>query len=238
MDANAHERYEDELAAYMLGSLEAAEASAFEQHLATCERCQARERWLRASVEVLPSSVEQIEPPPELRKRIMEAVRQEAGETMEAGRPRRSARKERGIGAWVESLSLRPGLALAGVLLVLAAGIGGYAIGNNESGTTTIAASGTAAAPQTTGSLVRNGDVGVLRVSNLPQRAGRVYEVWLVKGGGGKPLPSALFQVSSDGSGSAGIPNGLDDATQMMVTSEPGGGSRQPTTQPLLSAKI
>jgi hypothetical protein len=63
-----------------------------------------------------------------------------------------------------------------------------------------------------------------------------VYEVWLVKAG--KPIPSALFQVSRDGKGSAGIPDGLDDATQVMVTSEPGGGSSQPTTQPLLSAKI
>jgi anti-sigma-K factor RskA len=236
MEANAHERYEDELAAYMLGSLEAAETAAFEQHLAACQRCQARERWLRASVDVLPSSVEQVEPPPELRKRLMEAIRQEAGETREEGRPIRSARGARGLGRWLGSLPLRPGMALAGVVLVLAAGIGGYAIGNNDSGTTTIAASGTAAAPQTTGTLVRTGDVGVLRVSNLPQRRGRVYEVWLVKGG--KPLPSALFQVSSDGTGSAGIPDGLDDATQVMVTSEPGGGSSQPTTQPVLSARI
>ena len=56
MNSNAHERYEDELAAYMLGSLEAGETAAFEEHLASCRRCQQRERWLRASVDVLPSS--------------------------------------------------------------------------------------------------------------------------------------------------------------------------------------
>ena len=76
----------------------------------------------------------------------------------------------------------------------------------------------------------------MLRVANLPQRRGRVYEVWLVQDG--KPLPSTLFQVHTDGTGAAGIPDGLDDSTQVMVTSEPPGGSPQPTTQPLLSARI
>jgi anti-sigma-K factor RskA len=236
VDPNGHDRYEDELAAYMLGSLESGEEAAFEEHLASCQRCQARERWLRASVDVLPSSVEQIEPPPALRDRLMDTVRAEAGVSQDAARPRPSARPARGLRAWLGSLTLRPAGALAGVAIVLVAGIAGYAIGNDESGTTRIPASGTAAAPQTTGTLVRDGDIGVLRVSNLPQRPNRVYEVWLVQNG--KPLPSTLFQVGKDGTGAAGIPDGLDDSTQVMVTSEPAGGSRQPTTQPLLTARI
>jgi anti-sigma-K factor RskA len=83
---------------------------------------------------------------------------------------------------------------------------------------------------------VRTGDRGVLRVSGLSQRSGRIYEVWLVKNR--KPVPSALFQVGRDGTGSAGIPTGLDEATQVMVTSEPAGGSAAPTTKPLLSAQV
>jgi anti-sigma-K factor RskA len=239
MEPDAHERYENELAAYMLGALEVAEAAAFEQHLASCEHCRGRERWLRASVDVLPSSVEQVEPPPALRERLMETVRQEAGVPHEAARPHPAGRTPgRGLRAWLGSLSLRPATALAGVVLLLAAAAGGYAIGESGggSGTTRITAVGTAAAPQTTGTIVRSGDSGVLRVANLPQRRGRIYEVWLVKGG--KPLPSALFQVGRDGTGSAGIPDGLDEATQVMVTSEPAGGSDQPTTQPLLSAPV
>jgi anti-sigma-K factor RskA len=237
MQTNGHERYEDELAAYMLGSLDAAEAATFEQHLASCEHCQARERWLRASVEVLPSSVEQMEPPPALRERLMEIVREEGQAPQDVTRTRPPARRARGLRAWLGSLSLRPAAGLAGVAILLAAGIGGYAIGKDDSsGTSKIAATGTSVAPQTTGTLVRSGDVGVLRVSNLPQRRDRVYEVWLVKKG--KPIPSTLFQVGKDGTGAAGIPDGLDDSTQVMVTSEPLGGSSQPTTQPLLSARI
>jgi hypothetical protein len=167
----------------------------------------------------------------------MEVVREEAEAPREATHRRPAVPPARGRRAWLGSLSLRPAAALAGVAILLAAGIAGYAIGKDDSsGTTQIAATGTAAAPQTTGTLLRSGDVGVLRVSNLPQRRDRVYEVWLVKNG--KPLPSTLFQVGKSGSGAAGIPSGLDDSTQVMVTSEPLGGSTQPTTQPVLSARI
>jgi anti-sigma-K factor RskA len=239
MNENGHERYEDELAAYMLGSLEPEEAASFEDHLIRCERCQARERWLRTSVEILPSSVEQVEPPPALRERLMETVRLEAGVTQEAAPARGAERRSRaGLRAWLGSLSLRPATALAGVVVLLAAGVAGYAIGREGGGpnTTTISVTGTPTAPQTAGTLVRTGDRGVLRVSNLPQRPGRVYEVWLLQDK--RPVPAALFQVGKDGTGSAGIPAGLDRSTQVMISSEPGGGSSQPTTQPVLSAMI
>src|ERR671934_1579542 len=123
MASNGHARYEDELAAYMLGALEAGEVADFESHLAECGRCQARERWLRTSLDVLPSSVEQLEPPPALRERLMETVRSEAP----GPEPRvRRAPRRRGLGAWLGSLSMRPAAAIAGVVLVLAAGIAGY----------------------------------------------------------------------------------------------------------------
>jgi anti-sigma factor RsiW len=238
MDANGHERYEDELAAYLLGALEPSEVSAFEAHLADCGRCQARERWLRTSLDVLPSSVERIEPPRALRERLMETVRAEAGVGDEAPRRRATASSARGLRAWLGSLSLRPAAAIAAVVLLLAAGAIGYAIGEEGSNTETIAVRGTRAAPLASGTLVRDGDRAVLQVSNLPQRRGRVYEVWIVKEGQNSPTPSTLFQVGKNGGGSAGVPYGLNDAEQVLVSSEPAGGSNQPTTDPVLSATI
>jgi anti-sigma-K factor RskA len=242
MDANGHEHYEDELAAYMLGSLDPDEASAFEAHLAGCGRCQARERWLRTSLDVLPSSVEQLEPPPALRERLMETVRSEAGIAEEAPRRESATRRRRGrLPAWLGSLSLRPATALAAVVLLLAAGVTGYAIrGGGASGPSTeqIAIRGTAAAPLARGTLVRDGDRAVLQVSNLPQKRGRVYEVWIVKRGQSVPIPATLFQVGRNGGGSAGVPYGLDTAKQVLISSEPAGGSTQPTTEPVLSATI
>jgi hypothetical protein len=99
-----------------------------------------------------------------------------------------------------------------------------------------VTAQGTGGVPGARATIVRSGDRGIVRVSHLPQRPGRVYEVWLVKGG--KPVPSALFQVGRDGAGSAGIPAGLDEATRLMVTSEPSTGSLQPTTEPILSIPV
>jgi hypothetical protein len=44
--------------------------------------------------------------------------------------------------------------------------------------------------------------------------------------------------VRKDGSGAAAIPAGLEDVQVVMVSDEPEGGSRRPTTQPLLRAKL
>jgi anti-sigma-K factor RskA len=234
MEADAHQRYDDELAAYMLGALEGEEEATFESHLASCGRCQAQERWLRASVDVLPSSVEQIEPPPELRERLMETVRAEAGTPREPAAE--ASRRRRGLRDWLGSLSLRPATALAAVVLLLVAGALGYALGegggSGGSSTQTIAAKGAGAS----GTVIRTGDTGVMQVSNLPQRPGRVYQIWLLQDG--KPVPSTLFQVHRDGTGAAAIPHGLDRSTQVMVTSEPATGSDEPTTKPILSAPV
>ena len=114
-----HLPYEDDLAAYLLDALPGDEARAFERHLNGCARCQERARWLQGSVEVLPAAVEQLEPPPGLRARLMETVHAEA-----APAPRRRAK-------WRERLFAipRPALALAGVVLAAVA-IGAYALGS------------------------------------------------------------------------------------------------------------
>jgi hypothetical protein len=84
---------------------------------------------------------------------------------------------------------------------------------------------------------VKTEETAVLSVEGLghPGR-GRVYQVWLLREGASKPEPSVLFSVNRDGRGAAGIPGDLDDVRQVMVSSEPDGGSRQPSRQPVLSA--
>ena len=103
MSGNEHERWSEDVAAYMLGALEPEEAADFERHAEDCERCRSEMRWLTAAVEVLPEAVERQEPPPELRERLLAEVgadgagggRSPAGE--DGGAPRSA-------GAWLSGL--------------------------------------------------------------------------------------------------------------------------------------
>lgn len=236
MSDAGHTRWEDDLAAYLLDALSADESRAVERHLEDCARCRERARWLRPSVEMLPTSVEQLEPPPELRERLMRTVRAEAAAPAAAAPRDAQVRAGRG---WLDMLRAvpRPALAL-GVALIALAAVAGYGIGTGGDGTTTstVSAQVDPALSGATATLERDGDSGILRVSGLPQRPGRIYEVWLAQGGDVRP--AGLFQVDRSGRGAAAIAAGLDRAERVMVSLEPARGSAQPTTEPVVVADI
>jgi hypothetical protein len=68
--------------------------------------------------------------------------------------------------------------------------------------------------------------------------SGRVYQIWLKRPGKAPEPTSALFTPRRDGTATATVPGDLGGVSQMLVTDEPRGGSRQPTTSPLLSASM
>jgi anti-sigma factor RsiW len=228
-----HHPYEEELAAYLLGALGDDEIARFEDHLDGCARCQADARWLRGAADLLPATVDQIDPPAELRERLLDTVRREADGDRRA-RERAGARPSR-LG-----FLLRPATALAAILLALVAGVAGYAIrGEEKVETTTVAAQATPAQPGAKASVVRSGDAAVLRVQSLkPPRSGHVYEVWIVREGRTTPEPNALFDVRSDGTGAAAVAGGVKGVSQILVSMEPAGGSDAPTTKPVLQANL
>jgi anti-sigma factor RsiW len=238
MTPDEHRRHQEDLAAYILDALSPDETRAFEQHLAACPACQAEERWLRGAIELLPSSVEQFEPPPTLREELMETVRAESAR--ELPRPRR----RRGLSLPSRSTSgfrapLRPVSAALAAVALLGAGVLGYVLGD-EGGvsTRTVAARSLEPRVSALASVVESGDAALLRIDRLPPlKRGRVYEVWLDRGKRGIQ-PSSLFVVRRDGRGSAAIPDGLDGVRAVMVTQEPEGGSAQPSSMPLLRAAL
>ena len=222
-EAPEHGRWDDELAAYALGALEPAEVDAMKRHLEDCERCRERLGWLEPAVDVLPASVPQLEPPRELRKRLVDTVRGEAA----AKAPRR--RRPRWLAA------PRPAVAL-GTMAAVAAGVAGYALHEGEE-TSTVPVEGATQARRASGELDRAGDSGTLRVTDMPRLHGRdVYEVWLLEGH--VPQSSGVFVLDRDRSADVAIPSGLDEASQVMVTQEPPGGSRRPTTEPVVRATL
>jgi hypothetical protein len=172
----------------------------------------------------------------------MEVVRREAAEATVAA-PAAAPAPERSRSNWWDSLSgvlLRPATAMA-VLIVLVAGIGaGYLLRGNDEvspGSTLVKAQPANGANPVSATLERSGDSATLHVNAMPPLADdEVYEVWVQRAG--VMEPRSIFVLSSDGTAEAAVPGPLDDADAVYVTREPRGGSRQPTTDPLLSAPL
>jgi anti-sigma-K factor RskA len=226
MSENGHERHSDEIAAFLLGALEPGEAAELERHLAGCNECRTELEWLRPAVQLLPESVERVEPPGELRGRLMEQVRSEAESAPAPSRARR-----RRIGGW----SLRPVAGLAALILVVAA-VAAYAIGGDSGGdnTTTVV---TGHSPAVIAEVVRDGGSGTLHLTNLHQLPpDKVLQAWVQRG---KQVVSAktLFVPNQDGTASATIDD-MEGVNTVMVTAEPRGGSTQPTSAPIVSVAI
>jgi hypothetical protein len=193
---------------------------------------------------MLPTAVEQLEPPPELRERLMRTVRAEAAAAPEAepaatpaAPPHRGTRPQARPG-WLGRLFAlpRPAIALGAIALAVGAGVLGYALGSGDEASRPTTIRAQVAPPGARVTLERDGDSGILRVSGLPQRANRIYEVWLARGE--QVRPAGLFQVDRRGQGAAAIPTGLDGADRVMVTLEPPGGSARPTSDPLVITEI
>jgi anti-sigma-K factor RskA len=235
MSMTEHMPWEDDRAAYLLGALDERELAEFESHLAGCDRCRAELRWLQPAVDVLPASVEQLEPPAELRDRILGAIEADAGPA-----PQRDRRPSRP--SFWSRLSSRPALAGVATVVALAVGIaGGYALNgdsdSSQSVATTIPVEPTAPAIRAAANIVHHDDTYTLDVSHMPDlRPGDVYQVWMRNG---KELqPSILFVPSRDGTAKVVLPEQTGAADEMLVTREPSGGSQEPTSAPLVSATL
>ena len=132
----------------------------------------------------------------------------------------------------------RPALALGLAVLLLVVGAGAGLLGREalDGGTQTVTArvSGSSGARA---SLEVDDGRGRLVATDLPAPpAGRVYQVWLDKGGDSPEPTDALFSTRSDGSASVDVPGSLDGVRNVMVTDEPAGGSGKPTGKLLLTA--
>ena len=228
-----HDELRDDLAAYALGALEDDEVVRLRDHLESCEDCRHQLRWLEPAVELLPMTVQQLEPPPRLRDALMRVVRDESPRAAREP-PQRAAG---GRWAWLGRSLLRPATAVAAAAMLVIGAVAGYLVAEPDENNSTLTAQAAGGAPAASGVLEREGGSGILRVTGMPALArDEVYEVWVQRDG--RLEPSSLFVLRRNRSGEAAVPGSLDGADAVLVTKEPRGGSRQPTSKPVLSVQL
>jgi anti-sigma-K factor RskA len=231
-----HSTYRDDVAAYLLGALSDAERAAFGGHLVDCPECRNEIERLRPAADLLPRSVEQVEPPPSLKRSLMEVVEREAQAPPDSERSRGSlwGRLRDLLGG-----SLRPVLVAGGLLLGVLVGYGAAQLGGDES-RSVVASVERSELPDASGRLELQGDGergAILEVRGMPSlRQGQVYQAWVERDGMVEPEPT--FEVGPDGRGAVAVPENLTDASAVMVTREPRGGSRAPSGDPLLTVTL
>jgi anti-sigma-K factor RskA len=233
MTTGDHTTFRDEVGAYLLGALSDAERASFEGHLVDCPDCRHEVERLRPAADLLPRSVEQVEPPPSLKRSLMEVVEREASER-DGAVERRPARRP--LGERLRGLlggSLRPALVGAAAVLAVAIGFGIGQLGGDD-GRTIVAKT---VVPDASASLKIHDDDAVLEVRGMPTlKEGQVYQAWVQRDGMVEPEPT--FEVGADGRGAVAVPEDLSDADAVMVTREPRGGSRAPSEEPILTVAL
>ncbi len=240
MSGNGHEQWSEELGAYLLGALQPGEAAALESHLAGCERCREQLSWLAPAVDALPEAVTRLEPPPQLRERLMAEVREDAlrAGTAEAPERHRLLGWLRGDG---DRLRWRPLVGFATVVLIAAAVVG-YEVGDGgSSGSGSGATAVTVEVPQPSGLVAAVSMEGTahgrIELSNVPSLPpDKVLEAWVEREGEVEPVP-ALFVPNGQGEAATTIGD-MRGVSTVMVTAEPPGGSEAPTSKPIAEVPI
>jgi anti-sigma-K factor RskA len=225
-----------DVAPYVLGALEEHELQSFREHLATCAECRLEVAELQAVVDQLAISSPPVLVPAALRERVLETVRSQADVFNAAGqtadRPTRRASR-RGFAFAGAGAALAAAVA---VVLVLVLVLGG---GSSKPGERLITGKASGVASGAEVSLDKRDGRAELRLAQMPQPGrGRIYEVWLVRGTHAPEPTTALFGVSTKGAGTVDVPGDLHDVKQVLVTSEPTGGSPAPTREPVIAVAL
>jgi anti-sigma-K factor RskA len=230
-----HERFDELKDAFVLGALPEEERREFEEYLASHPERQAEIDELGAVAGLLALSPQEQEPPPELRRSIMAVVE------AEAERPRAGSGRAR----MRELLSVRT-LAL-GAAALLVVGLFSWNMflqdqiqdlqSQAPADGRLVSLEGSGAARQARVEvMILHNDRAVLMAEDMPPvPEDKTFQIWVIENDVSKP--GGLFATREEWVvTSVDIP--LDGADIIAVTVEPEGGSPQPTTDPMLTAKL
>ena len=250
-----HDSFYEDAAAYVLGALTGEEHERFAVHLEGCAACREEVARLQVVTDALPLAAPQLSAPPELKQRVMAGVGPDAGEhrgaeapTLRDGRRTRARREVRdgavepggGRRAWRSGRGTprRWTLGAVGALAAAAVVLAVIALVGSGGGGETRVVRAQVLAPGASASLRISAGRGELLVDGMPQvPPRRTYEVWVQRGGAPQPT-DALFSVSSSGGATVAVPGSIAGVRAVLVTAEPLGGSRTPTSSPVIVAHL
>ena len=235
-----HKRFDEVKDAYVLGALPEQERRELEEYLAAHPERQAEIDELGNVASLLALSPPEQEPSPELRRSIMAVV--------EAQRP--PARTRSWLAGVKELLSVRNLTLGAAALLVI--GLfswnmllqgqvkdlqGQVASLQDSQQSRMVALAGTGAAQRAEAEVILlKGHKAVLMAEDMPRvPENKTYQIWVIEDD--VPQPSGLFEADGD-TVAAVVEKPLDEDDVIAITIEPNGGSQQPTTDPMLTAKL
>jgi anti-sigma-K factor RskA len=231
---------EELLGAYALEALPEDDMLRVQQHLLTCAEHRASAAELRRTTLLLPLTVEDREPSPDLRTRIIELVKATPAQPAAPRArgvtvvPRRPIAR---LTTWA-ARSSRFAVAAAVALALGIAGLIGYQLGQAGQAQVTYAFQGDAtAAPGAEARLVyfKDRKQAVVAATGLPRlTSGQVYEMWLIKNG--VPVDKGISS-SPGGDIGAQISGDLAQFQQFAITIEPGE-QQLPTTKPILVGNL
>lgn len=225
--------------AYAVDALSAEEAREFEAHLASCESCAEEVRGLRATAARM-GGAEHLDPPARLRESVMAEVRRTRQVAPVADLSARIAARRRLVNL----------AAAAAVLAIVAGGLGSLTWREHQAAVEARAATASVtrvlAAPDAQtlragaaggagGTVVmsESRDSAVFIAHSLPPLAeGRTYQLWVINDEG--PRPEPVLRDGADGATLPVVATRLEGAVSMAVTVEPEGGSKKPTSEPVL----
>ncbi|HSP60022.1 MAG TPA: anti-sigma factor [Ornithinimicrobium sp.] len=257
-----NEREVDEIhdlaAAYAVDAVDEDERARFEAHLPTCPGCTVVVQELREAAADLSAGLE-VAPPPDLRRRVLDAVAAEAtgdvptraaagGAPVVAADPvgttgdvvpMRPSRRPPRRAAGAPARPTRWWVAAAAALVVVAGGWGVTQVVGADPAERIVAASDAREYSASTEVGVvgvvssADRDAAVLRLPADvdPPPEGSVYQAWFV-GSDGSARSAGLLTAELLGEGDVILEGTPEGAAAVGLTVEPAGGSDQPTTEP------
>jgi anti-sigma-K factor RskA len=231
--------------AYAVDALTGDELGEFEKHLEQCPSCADEVRELRETAARLGLAAA-IAPPPWMREQVLDAanrVRQlppSGPRTLRAGSPQTSGRLRRRLPRPIAVTAMAAAIVALAILQIGTRHQLQQAQTDNQTIASVLAASdarielsSSTAGGTVTAVVSRHDREAVITAAGMPTPAdARVYQLWVISPAGARSV--GLLPGGSDGATSPVLADDVQPGDQLAVTIEPAGGTKQPTTIPVV----